>query len=1175
MKRYVLFTVLLGCLGGAILWPHPALAQSVYGGIRGTVRDASGEPVSDAIVTVTSVEKKTQLEGKTNPQGHYEFPRMLPETYDLNVMSADKKVVIRDISVVADDEALVDPILPKGGQITAVTGPAGGSTLKTRSDVSITLDREAIQNLPNFDRNLSRYGLLAPGAQLRFVVQNSSRNPQNGLLIATNGQAPSGTALQLDGTDNRDPSSGGALINATLESVAELRITTQSFDAESGHSLSGIISIETRSGSNNWHGSAFDFRRSDFAEAHNPDLNNPSLAVLAPFKINLFGGSLGGPIVKNKLFIFGDYQGTRRSFSSTQVENVPTLQVRQTCFAATPTAPCDLSEYLPASTGSIPKIYDPLNGQPFQATNCAEGAGFCIPSNRISQQAVSLLSLLPTPNLPGVISNYSVAGAEAYNDDAYNIRVDENLTAKAKLFGRYSFTDYRIDSPSVFGAAVGGSGFSPDGFAGTSRSRVHSISGGFDYALRPNLLTDVRFGFFRLNINILGNSSGTTPALDAGLLGLNLGDTLTSGLPEISIAQPTLGVTGSTILFGDGGDANRCNCPLAGTAQHFQWVNNWAMSHGNHLFKWGGDFRYEQNESMNSAFPRPGLLKFALKDTANPAPPPGTNGGGLGLATLLLGDVSSFSRTVSGVSDAGVNQKRVFLYGQDTWRVTPKFTLSYGLRWEIYFPQAVNGKNNGGWLNLTNGTIGVAGSACCDLQGNVGNSLRNFAPRVGMAYQFNNLTILHVAYGRNFDAASPQIFGGTPTLNPPVLLDQVPSLVPNTNYVFQFGPVGSNNVPPPPAVLFPNIPASGQIPLPAGVSVFALPTHLRLPTLDQWNFSLQRELASNLYMEIAFVGNKGTHLVPGSTATTYNLNQATITGFAKFGCGSAKNAQTPNCLARFPYYNRPGWPASPQPITQAINYAGDDASSNYNSLQAKVVKRFSHGYEFDANYTWAKGQSYNPDYFVQAPRLNYGVNLFDRAHTFIFYNVLALPVGRNRALLGNVGKTANYFVGGWAVNTITTWASGLPFSPTYNTPECLHDRDTGPCRPNLVGTVHITGDRNNYFTTNNQPFTNAGGSTGPWQRPAVGTFGNAAFNSLRGPSFYNTDLAVTKDVAVSERVSVQFRTDFLNVFNKVNLANPSGCVDCIANGMSAGAVITNLAPNASQRQIQFALRVDF
>jgi hypothetical protein len=328
-----------------------------------------------------------------------------------------------------------------------------------------------------------------------------------------------------------------------------------------------------------------------------------------------------------------------------------------------------------------------------------------------------------------------------------------------------------------------------------------------------------------------------------------------------------------------------------------------------------------------------------------------------------------------------------------------------------------------------------------------------------------------------------------------------------------------------------------------------------------------------MYVEIGYVGNKGTHLpITNAGNGYYNLNQPTIAGY--LACYETGNPKSTACLERYPFYSF-GW-------SQAINYYGDDASSNYNSMQAKLVKRLTKGYEFQANYTWAKGLGYDASYYNQNPGLDYGLNTYDRKHTFIFYNVLNLPVGKGKALLGNASTAANYLVGGWSINTSTTWASGVPFSPTYIQGECNVDRDTGPCRPNLVGDVQITGNRNDYFTTTGGlPLSRPKGSTGPsapigpWQRPAIGTFGTAGNNSLRGPSYYDTDVAITKDIAIFENYLVQFRTDFLNAFNRVNLGLPSGCVDCSANGQETGAVITTLAPNASQRQVEFSLRVQF
>lgn len=1151
---------------------HPGFnyGQDVYGAIHGFVRDASGAPLQGAVVLVSSQEKGTQQKVLTNQSGLYVVTHLLPDTYDIKIEAEGRTALIPDISVFADQEQVANLDLPKGQQNQILAERPGGTMIKTRTDVSLTLSRNALQNLPTFNRNFTKFELLAPGTE-QNPDPSPPENPQGGLQVSVNGQRPSGTGFLLDGTDNRDPLTASVIINPTIESVSQAKLTTQIIDAESGQALSGLFSVQTRSGSNDLHGSAFEYRRTDWGEAHNPNLNNPSLADIVPLHVNLFAGSLGGPLVRNKLFFFGDYQGTRRSTASTKALTVPTLKVRQTCLDASSPI-CDLSEYgviIYDPKTKPKKPFDPIAGYP----DCTQG--FCIPRDRVPIQAVKLLSLLPAPTSGGLVQNYLANSAERFSEDDFNVRLDHNLSEKLKTFGRYSFADFRVYSPGAFGAA-GGKGSVFDGFAGTSLSRNQGVSGGFDYALNPNWLTDFRFGYVRHGIGITAGSYNTNPALDAGIPNLNLGNSLTSGMPQIRIVQPRFGAGGGKdILFGDGPDANNCNCPLFAHLQQFQFVNNWAHNHGNHLIHFGADVRYLQDQRLSSDKHRAGQLEFNLKDTQ------GKDSQGLGLATFLLGDVTGFTRFVGNVSDAGERQKRLFFHLQDTWRASTRLTLIYGLRWEIYFPVTVTGKNDGGWLDLSNATIRVAGYPCCDTHGNVENSWRNFAPRIGIAYQLHAGTIIRAAYGRSFDAAGGQIFGPTVTQNPPVLLTQnLRPLGKNSTSVFSL----AQGPPDPPAILFPDVPSSGLIafnakldPDVSGVSANAVPTQLVLPTLDSWNLTVQQELSPNAYFELGYVGNKGTHMPPGSGDSNYNLNQPTIANYVAFGCFNAP--QPDACQARYPYFNRFGW-------TQPVPFFGDSASTSYNSLQTKLVKRFSKGYQFVAHYVWAKGLGYDQDYFAINPRLNYGVNDFDRPHRFVLYNIVDLPVGKGRRLLGDAGTGLNDLVGGWSLSTITTWASGLPFSLSYTGSECNFDRDTGPCRPNQVGPVRVIGDRNNYFTTTGGVSLSAGPTDGsgepgqplgPWQRPAVGTFGDIGINSMRGPSFFDTDLVVMKSLRLRERYMLQFRTEFVNVFNRMSLANPNGCVDCplSPDGLPTAAVITNLARGASPRQVEFALKLDF
>jgi outer membrane receptor protein involved in Fe transport len=1114
--------LVLVILSVCTLVPATAHAQAVYGSIFGTITDQSGAAVVGAKLTVTSVQKQIRFETTTNVAGNYSVTHLIPDQYDVRAEAPGFKVVESTaIPVYADQAARLDVQLQVGGTGEEMTVSAEDIPLmKTdRSDVATTFGEKEVKTLPLFNRNFTSLELLTPGSSQFGFQHASAENPQGGIQIMVNGQHFSGTSFQLDGTDNRDPILGIIVINPTLESVTETKITTQNYDAEFGQALAGVVTVQTKSGTNDFHGSAFEFRRTGWGQARNPFTQPPDLPLPAT-KWNQFGASIGGPLIKNRLFFFGDYQGTRRSSGGSARLNVPTALVHSSCLDPA-VALCDLSEY-------PEQIFDAASGDQF--------AGNQIPRNRISSQAVNLLKLLPGPNVSGagISQNFITSGTGRFDDDDFNIRIDHNVSEKLNLFSRYSFADFRQYTPGAFGPIAGGPGLAPDGQADRSLARNQSIAAGIDYVLRPDLLVDFRFGFFRYHVNVLPNDIGTTPAKDAGIPGLNLGDTLTSGMPFVFVD----GQADDQFSFG-----HSCNCPLLENEQQFQWVTNWTKTAGNHVFKWGADFRYAQNHRVAGDEPRSGSLVFFNSRTQGPS------GGGLGLATFLLGDVSQFGRFASSVDDAGERQKRWFFYGQDTFRVTRKLVLNYGLRWDIYFPQSVTGKGAGGWVDLGTGLVNVAGYGNVNLQGNVKNDFTNFAPRLGIAYEVTPKTVVRMGYGRSFDiGVFGSIFGHTATQNLPVLVAQQLNPSSNTGTVFAL----SEGPPAPPFIA---VPASGQFLLPDQVSAFVLPRKLRLPTLDAWNLTVQHQITPTLSLAVGYVANKGTHVFPGD-APDYDPNQATIVGFGSLDTNERK-----------PFFRKFGW-------TQQLSYFGDDASDNYNSLQVVADKRFTRGYHFLAHYTWSKALGYDSDYYAIDPKLNYGVANTDRKHVFVLSNLIELPFGKGKKFLGGAGPIMNRIAGGWSLNGTTTWESGLPFSPEYSS--CDADRDTGPCRPNLVGSVHVTGSRDGYLTTTNgvplEPNGTPGDTIGPWQRPTVGTFGSAGRNSLRGPGFFQADVSVAKDLLLKENTFIQFRTDIFNLFNKVNLDNPLPCVDCPGGGT---IISTAFRGTVLQRQIMFSLRFEF
>ena len=1238
MRASYLIVLVILLLSSVLLFTDRSTAQSVYGQVWGRLTSASGTPVSGAVVNMISVGTGSRTGAKSNPDGSFAVSNVSADLYQIEVRADGFKRVQATIVVSANSTTTVNVPLQAGDPNTIVGSTATGASVLQldRTDVSTLFDSRTVRELPLLDLNLTLLQLLVPGAARGHLFIPTNQNPQGGQPVNINGQHFSGSAFQLDGTENRDPLEGIVVINPTLDSVREMKVTTLGYNAEFGQATAGVVTIQTRSGSNSWHGDAFGFRRTGWGQSTDPF----APAGVPPSKYGIFGGSLGGPIAKNKVFIFGDYQGTRSSQGGNVLLSVPPKSVRNTCLGPVGSGVqpnCNLSAYSTVLNGTT--LTD-KEGSPFSNYQIPNNPnnGNPDPDHFVSSQAAALLKLLPPPNhtptdstctpnsgQEAVCNNYLASGQEVFRGDQFDVRTDYNASSHLRLFGRYSFGDFYDNGTPAFGKDAGGIGTNPSGFAGVARTRNQGVSSGFTYTLGPKLLTDFRFGYFRYRLNLNAQDYGQTPPLDIpGISAAATGDPFATGLPDFEIPRQTGLPTGRYLRLGYSIAANFCNCPLREREQQFQFVNNWIRSSGKHLVKWGADLRYLQNYRLESDRPPTGFFSFAPVLT------------GLGLATFLLGDVTSFDRVVSSPAavDAGEHQKRFGFYGQDTWRINSRFTLNYGLRWEIYFPQTVTGA--GGFLvpNLNNHDPAKADfetPSATNAAGGISGNLTNFAPRLGIAYLVNSTTVVRAGYGRSFDAGyAGDLFGIAGTENPPVgaeqniqgggfnLKDGPPQFVFPTSSHFSLLDLATansgNHNPPPPSI---KIPASGAV-------VYALPARVRVPTVDSWNLTFQHEITSDFYFELGYVGNKGTHVfTDGDLGTYYELNQPSLRNLilqtvkngvavpgVKLGadCKGSKNGvfnstdmQQQYCLS-LPqlrsFYQEVELQPDPclpkktcyfDPNIFEVRYFGNNANDNYNSLQAKVYKKFSRGYSFLAHYTWSKGLDYDTNYFAVDPRVGYGPDSFDLRHRFVMTNIWDLPIGRGRAWLGGIGPAADRFFGGWTMSAITIWRSGLPFTPSYLA--CVADTDPGdPCRPNRVGPVHVSGSRQQYFsTTGTQSLSghdcsvggqfcgvdaNSGGlpvlgqTIGPWQRPGAGQIGSVGRNSFAGPGFFQSDVAVAKTVALTERANLGFRADVFNVFNKVNLGNPNACVDC-----ADGGKITSLG--GFQRQFQFSLRIQF
>ncbi|MBS1796344.1 MAG: TonB-dependent receptor [Acidobacteria bacterium] len=1141
------FLILMAALVLTLIYfPSELRAQAVYGSVSGTVTDNSGAVVPDATVTITSVERKTVDTVTTNADGYYQKDRLLPGTYTVKIEKQGfKSGLTSNVSVSVDTQTKNDIQLEAGQVSEVVNIEADSQLLKTdRADVATTFSSRQVTELPVLDRNFTKLILLTPGTQQQLWNHAASENPQGSTQTIVNGQTFSGTGYQLDGTDNRDVILGIIVINPTFDSVGETKITSSNYDAEFGQAIAGVASVQTKSGTNDFHGSAFEYLQRDRFQARNPfsqSTPNALTGKLIPAtKRDQFGGSIGGPIAKNKAFFFGDYQGTRATQGGSKLLTVPTALARTG----------NLSEY-------GVNIFNPTTGLqytgniiPVCATGQTPAANGCL-----STQAQNILRLMPAPTRGGIVDNYVASGSEKFNNDIFNIRIDGRLSDKFNLFGRFSRAKFSLIGPTAFG---NGGGPELVSLGGSSKTRNLSLATGFDYTLNTTTVVDVRFGYFNYQVKVLPFDYQTKPASDAGIPGLN-NDDFSSGLFAgfVNIAAGSQG--SRDFNFGSGLGVNRCNCPLDEDEKQYQIVSNLTKVYGNHTFKFGVDVRRAFNLRVPSDNHRSGELSFSGSRTAQVVSGNPVSGTGSGLATFLIGDVTGFKRYVSTSTDARESQWRHFYYGQDTWKATPKLTIALGLRADIFNPQKLNAPGNGGFVNLSTGQMDVAGVGNINLAGNIKNKI-NFAPRIGIAYQINDKMVLRGGFGRSFDTGVfGTIFGHTVTQNLPVLAVQNLNAATSTSRVFtlaagppapsgQFGitttprncPVGGcvNNT---------AIPSTGSFYIPDGVQVRALSDKQTVPQVDAYNITFQWEFMKNYSWEIAYVGNRGTNVFVGDNPDL-NVNQPTIVGF-----GTLSTNQ------RRPYFNLFGW------TQDILLYQGYSATNRYDSMQTKLTRRFSNGLSFITHYTWQRAVNNSGQYYNIDPSVNRGRADFEKTHNFVFSQIYELPFGRNKKYFSGISRAANAFIGGWQFNSNTLIQSGFHFNVEYDGGA---DRDTGPNRPNVQGNVVINGGRDQYLS--NSAFT----------KPAAGTFGNLKRNALTGPGYWRTDASLLKKFYFNETMNVEFRLEVVNLFNHVNLGNPDSFLGSKtttgwSNNNFGKITSTAFFGNDQQRNLQFAFRFTF
>jgi hypothetical protein len=1079
--------------------------QATSGNIIGTVTDPAGGVIPSVKITITSQNRGVVYNTTTNESGNYSQLYLLPGPYTIEFeASGFERLQQKDVIVGLDRSTRVDVQLTVGQVSEQVSVVGTAPPLVTdRAEVSAGLTSTQVNQLPTLNRNFTALELLMPGAQKMSWQHATSENPQQGMQINVNGQRFGAQNFMIDGADNNDPVLGIIVVNPTIDSVSEFKYTTGNYDAEYAQAGGAVMQTETKSGTNEFHGSLFEFLQNDVLNARNSfsEPNGPP-----PLRWNQFGGSFGGPIKKNKLFFFGDYQGTRRRTGGSMITTTPTAAERNGDFSAL----------------GVP-IFDPNSGNP-DGSGRTQFPGNKIPSGQISPAAANLLALLPPPNFGGAgafNNNYVSSGSEAFNSDQFDIRVDNYLKDNLRYFGRYSYAKYDKNSPAAFGPVAGGPDYPQIGFSGVSHVLNQNITGGLNYVLSPTLLTDFRFGYVRYPVSVQSLDYGKNQGEAVGIPGVNFpGRPDTSGLPEFSIA----GNGGFQEGFGLAID--QCNCPLKEREWRLQFVDTWTKIHGNHTIKWGTDIGRAQNLRAPSDGTRNGYFQFSPTITASADVP----GSGLGPASFLLGMPSSFGRFWQTVTQFPEDtQWRMYYFAQDTWRATQKLTISYGLRWDTWFADKSTLRGGGSRYNVATNNFEIVGYGDNSMSANVTTQWHNFSPRLAIAYALNSKTVIRTGWGRSY---FEEIFGANfnnIAYNYPTVINQS---IPQVNsytplFVITDGPPGP---------VTPTIPSNGLLPLPPDVSASYIPGNLKYPNVDSWNVSVERLIADDLTATVSYVGNVGRHLQWGIP-----LNQA-IPGPGPFD-------------PRRPLYQKFG-------INNSVNDASNAGSNNYNSLQTKLTKRFSHGLSLLATYTYSKVLG---DVGALGPFFNnhlmYGPLAWDRTHAFTLGHVWQLPFGPGQAFLSNVHGVAKQLIAGWEFSGITQFQTGWPFSPSLNNNASINADIATP--PDVVPGV--------------DPYSVPGGqSRNLWFNPAAYTipglyqYGNAAPNSLRGPNLFTADWSFAKRFLFTETKSLQFRWEMFNILNRTNLANPNGAIDA---GPGSAGVITGLA--SPMRQMQVGLRFEF
>ncbi len=1003
-----IFRIVCVLIAAIFIQSHNIYGQAVTGAITGSVKDPTGSLVPGAQVTVRGMETGIAKTVSTNEAGSYSIPFLNPGTYALEASHSGFKTFVQEkIEVQVASTAVVDVRLQLGETTEKIVVRDAPPLLQTEgAQVASTLDRQQLQQLPSLDRKYQDLISLMPGTG--SPEQNfTDLGPDDTRLTAVNGLGKYSNNYQIDGVDNNDPILGNTVQVPPIESIQEVNVATSNYDAEFGRAAGAVVNVQTRSGTNQFHGSVYEFHRDNFLHAFRA---LPREDSLPKFIQNQYGATIGGPIIKDRTFFFGDFEGTNIRQGQTQLLSVPVPAFRNGDFSSVLGEPLGILD--PAGhaiySGSL---FDPLTGSA-DGTGRQVFPGNIIPADRFNPQAKAMVELIPLPNRPDALTqNYTVRVPTPRDTYNFDIRVDHVFNSSTNFFVKYNFKNLNTDNP--FGPAL-----RPDGFLnGHGEMRAQNLTGNLTHSFGANTVTEIRVGINRFNYSYAGLNQRTAQDF---------------GIEELAADTPL-----PLMYFYDGSVTNigfYPYYPLINDQTTLQVSNTWTKTKGKHNIKWGADIRVlhlkRDSRSSNTGefFFDPSVTSAPDESLVNLLEPQD----GRAFSSFLLGLPDALKRNQH-ITSPRDHSNQYFFFGQDNWQLSPKLSLNLGLRWEYYAP--VTAPDPGGASNYDpfTGRLLIAGLGDVSPTANVKSYYRNFAPRFGFAHRLNDKTVLRGGYGISF-VTHP--FGGVGAL----LSTNWPNVSVQTAGVQgDFLPEGTlaQMIP----LSLPELPSNGILdPAPSDQFFYSLAFDSKFPYVQSYNLTLQRELLPDLSLEIGYVGNQGRRIFNEYEEQNYSLPGSGDDGgrlFKNFGFASS------DFLVAF------------------------DGNSNYNSLQVNVQKRLSHGIAFTTAYTWQRGINdiRGRDAFPhEFRRLGRGVDT--NKQQLVSSYLWELPFGPKKPLLRS--GPLSRILGGWQFNGIFTAYSGPPFSVRAS-PSRLNGVRLSRNHPDVVGTPNLlgqTGPDQLFFDTN-------------------------------------------------------------------------------------------------------------